>query len=98
MSMPGFAAEASLSRTTTNYRTRGVHGSLPPAGAVVPQLRAAPGCGVCTPLTWPNGTPTGACAQACCDVLGRCWTEPCPCGGSTMGGIFNGGWGGVITW
>lgn len=95
--LPGFIAEASLYRNTSNYRTKGVHGSLPAPGAVVPQLRRPPvlGCGECTPLRWPDGTPTGACARACCDVLGRCSTETCPCGGS---GLFSGGWGRVIMW
>ena len=100
MSMSRFAAETSLYRPKTNYHTKGSPSLLPGAGAVVPQrvkLPPVPGCGACTPLTWPNGTPTGACAQACCDVLGRCWTQTCPCGG-VSGGIFNGGWGGVIIW
>jgi hypothetical protein len=94
-SMPGFTAETSLYRTLSNYRTKGVHGCLPGPRAVVPQLRIStvPGCGDCTPLRWPDGTPTGACARACCDVLGRCSTETCPCGG---GGVFNVGWGQLI--
>jgi hypothetical protein len=94
MNMPGFTAEISLPRIKSNYRAKGV---LSGRGAVVPQLRisVAPGCGECTSLKWPDGTPTGACARACCDALGRCSTETCPCGG---GGIFGGGGGGVFRW
>jgi hypothetical protein len=95
--LPGFTAEASLYRTS-NCRTKSVHGSPPAPGAIVPQLirlPPAPGCGECTTLRWPDGTPTGACVRECCDVLGRCSIEPCPCGG---GGLFNGGWGRVIMW
>lgn len=97
MTLPGFTAEASLHRIPSSYRTRGVHRSPRSSGAVVPQLRipVSPGCGDCTPLRWPDGTPTGACARACCDVLGRCSTETCPCG---SGGLFGGGWGRVIMW
>jgi hypothetical protein len=97
MNLPGFTAEASLYRLVSTYGSKTVHGSGRALGAVVPQLRVptAPGCGECTSLRWPDGTPTGACARACCDVLGRCSTETCPCG---SGGIFNGGWGRVIRW
>jgi hypothetical protein len=91
MTMAGFTAEISLFRTPTDYRTNGVHGSLPGVRAVVPQLPRS-GCGDCAPLRWPDGRPTGACARACCDVLGRCWTETCACGGGAVawggGGIF----------
>jgi hypothetical protein len=98
VNMPGFTAEASLYRTMTNYRAKGVSGFLPRAGAVVTQLPVRPGCGDCTSLTWPNGTPTGACAKACCDVLGRCWTETCPCGSGISGGWggITSGWGGIF--
>jgi hypothetical protein len=101
MNLPGFTAEKSLDRIISNHRTKSVHGSLPAPGGVVPQLSGwirvpgGPGCGACTPLTWPDGTPTGACAQECCDVLGRCSIEPCSCGG---GGLFIGGWGRAIMW
>jgi hypothetical protein len=95
--LPGFTAEMSLRRISSYCRTKSVHGSLPAPGVIVPQLRvsAAPGCGECTPLRWPDGTPTGACARACCDVLGRCSTETCPCG---SGGLFSGGRGRIMMW
>jgi hypothetical protein len=95
MRLPGFTAEMSLYKNSSNSRAKNIHGSMPASEAVVPQLRvsAAPGCGECTPLRWPDGTPTGACARACCDVLGRCSTETCPCG---SGGLFSGGWGRMI--
>ena len=96
MNIPRFTAETSLYRTMANYRTRGIHGSLQGAASVMPQLirlPLEPGCGECTPLQWPDGTPTGACARACCNVVGRCWTETCSCGG---GGLFGGGWGRVF--
>lgn len=98
MNLPGFTAETSLYKTSSSYNTKSVYGSLPESRAVVAQLRISttPGCGECTPLRWLDGTPTGACARACCDVLGRCSTETCPCG---SGGLFNNsGWGGVIMW
>ena len=97
MDLPGFTAETSLYRSMSRYRTKAGHASDP--NAVVLQLRAVSGCGDCSPLRWPDGTPTGACARACCDVLGRCTTQTCPCGGGGIfgggGGIFGGG-GGVI--
>jgi hypothetical protein len=98
MTLPGFTAEASLQRSSSHQRTKSLHGSLTAPRAVVPQLRVpvSPGCGECTPLRWPDGTPTGACARACCDVLGRCSTETCPCGSG--GGLFGGGWGRLIMW
>lgn len=80
MNMPGFTAETSLYKAMINYRTKGVSGSLP--GAVLPQLTKlppVPGCGVWTPLRWPNGTPTGTCARDCCDVSGHCRIETSPC-------------------
>lgn len=97
VNLPGFTAEASFHRIASTYSTKTVHGSSRASGAVAPQLRVstAPGCGECTSLRWPDGTPTGACARACCDVLGRCSTETCPCG---SGGLFNGGWGRAIMW
>ena len=97
MTMPGFTAEASLRKAVVNYQHKAVwvNGTNDPA--IIAQrikLPPSPGCG-CTPLTWPDGTPTGACRRACCDVLGRCSTETCPCGG---GGLFGGGgWGGVFS-
>jgi hypothetical protein len=95
--LPGFTAESSLYGLSAHCRTTSVHDSFPASRAVVPQLRvsAAPGCGECTPLRWPDGTPTGACARACCDVLGRCSTQTCSCG---SGGLFNRGWGRAIMW
>ena len=90
MSIPGFTAETSLYRMRTAFGTIGSDSFLPGAGAVVPQLPTL-GCGECTPLTWPDGTKTGACRRACCDWFG-CRTESCPCGGGGSG-IFGGGWG-----
>ena len=65
MTLPGFTAEASLHRIPSSYRTKGVHKSPRSSGGIVPQLRipVSPGCGDCTPLRWPDGTPTGACAS-----------------------------------
>lgn len=94
--LPGFTAEASLHRIS-NYRTKSIHGYLPTPGAIEPQLirlPPSPGCGECTPMRWPDGTPTGACMQECCDVLGKCSIKACPCGG----GLFERGWGRVIMW
>ena len=90
MSMPGFTARNSLGRTMTGYRVNSIHGLERPRGTVAPQLPASGGCGDCTSLRWPDGRPTGACARACCDALGRCWTETCACGGGTLmgGGLF----------
>ena len=90
MSMPGFTARNSLGRTMTGYRVNSIHGLERPRGTVAPQLPASGGCGDCTSLRWPDGRPTGACARACCDTLGRCWTETCSCGGGAVrgGGLF----------
>jgi len=89
MSMPGFTARNSLGRTMTGYRVNSVHGLEPSRRSVAPQL-PPDGCGECTSLRWPDGRPTGACARACCDSLGRCWTETCACGGGALrgGGLF----------
>ena len=46
------------------------------SAAIVPQMMKE--CGNCTPLTWPNGTHTGACSQGCCSTEWM-WT---PGGGS----------------
>lgn len=93
MSLPGFLAETSLYRTRTNFRPTGSRGSLLPAGVVVPQLPVSTGCGSCTPITWPDGTSTGACRQGCCNWFG-CWTESCACGGGS--GVFHGRLGAVF--
>jgi len=88
-SLPGFTAEHSLRPSTTGYRATSFY-SLQPAGrAVAPQLPPA-GCGECTPLTLPDGRPTGVCWQDCCDVLGRCTSQRCACGGGGIG-VFGGG-------
>jgi hypothetical protein len=71
---------------------------LPASGSdrnmVVPQLSRLPpqlgSCGPCTPLTWPNGTRTGACVQDCTDILGNHRIQACACGGGGIGGIFGG--------
>jgi|SRR6266567_1064898 len=94
MTMPGFTAETLLYRPQANFHATGLGSYSFEARAVMPQLPIATGCGTCTPLTWPDGTKTGACARACCDTL-RCWTETCPCG--TGSGVFRGGWGGVLS-
>jgi len=96
MNMPGFRAEDSLNREVIKFQHRAIGTKNTDSSVVVAQrinLPPVPGCGACTPLTWPDGTSTGACARACCDVLGRCYTETCPCGG---GGLSVGSWGGVF--
>jgi hypothetical protein len=95
MSQPGFTAEISLRPRRANFRAPNSRNYQTNKGAVVPQLPVASGCGECTPLTWPNGTKTGACARACCDALGNCTTETCACGSGS--GIFRGGWGSVLS-
>ena len=97
MNTPGFTAEASLHKAVINYHHKAVWASSTNDPTIIAQrikLPTSPGCGACTPLTWPNGTPTGACMRDCCDVLGRCSFEACSCGG---GGLFGGGWGGVFS-
>jgi len=91
MRVPGFAAETSLYRSKTSYCTTGSHSSLFGAGVIAPQLPPTPGCGNCTPLTWPDGRSTGVCYQSCCDLFG-CTFQRCACGG---GGAFAGGSSGV---
>ena len=61
MTMAGFTAEASLYPSARHYR-RGSMAPVTGAGAnrIVQQLKS---CGACSPLTWPNGTNTGACAK-----------------------------------
>ena len=94
MTVPGFIAEISLRPSRANFRATTSRAYPTNERIVVPQLPVASGCGECSPLTWPDGTKTGACARACCDALGSCTTEPCPCGTGT--GIFRGGWGSVL--
>jgi hypothetical protein len=102
MTMAGFTAEASLYASARHYR----RGSMAPAAAganrIVQQLKS---CGACSELTWPNGTPTGACARACCQPRQVCTpgagcrtetvcsTETCQCEG--VGGL--GSWNWVFT-
>ena len=93
MTVPGFTADISLRPTRAKVRVF-TSQPYPQTGMVVPQLPVASGCGECTPLTWPNGTKTGACARACCDAVGNCTTETCACGSGS--GIFRGGWGSVL--
>ena len=93
MSVPGFTAEASLQEIQSEFRQMLSYFDSLRTGAVIPQLPVSSGCGDCSPLKWPDGTKTGACARACCDAL-RCWTETCACGGST--GVFRGGGGSTV--
>src|SRR5262249_40922692 len=89
MRVPGFTAEASLHEIRSEFRPMHSYSHSLRTGAVIPQLPVSAGCGDCSPLKWPDGTKTGACARACCDALGRCRTETCAWGGST--GVFRGG-------
>jgi hypothetical protein len=103
MTMAGFTAEASLYTSARHYR-RAAMMPANSAGAnrIVQQLKS---CGSCSPLTWPNGTNTGACARACCQPRQVCTpgggcrtetvcsTETCQCEGA--GGL--GSWGWVLT-
>jgi hypothetical protein len=101
MTMPGFSGEASLYEAERQYQRTTTPAYSARGNRIVPQLKS---CGSCTPLTWPNGTNTGACAQACCDSRWTCtpgggcrpetfcYTETCQCQGS--GSV--GGWGWVL--
>lgn len=85
MKLPGFNGEASLGRPMKDYP---FHLSKDKSGgSVFPAFRrqSIAGCGACTELKWPNGTGTGACVQDCCDLLGNCKIQACPCGGSVSG-------------
>jgi len=87
MTLPGFSAETSLGTNATNFRyrtTASTNVTQSFNGRVVPSLPAS-GCGACTETKWPNGTGTGACVQDCCDVLGHCQIQACPCSGSGFG-------------
>jgi len=89
MNLPGFDAEASLGRTRDTYgspKGRLTNGEYANRASVVPSLPIS-GCGACTELRWPTGGGTGACVRDCCDVLGRCQIETCPCSGSDLGGV-----------
>jgi len=94
MTVPGFTAHISLRPVRASFRATASHFYSTSEGTVVPQLPVSSGCGECTPLTWPDGTKTGACARACCDAIGNCTTETCACGSGS--GIFRGGWGSVL--
>jgi hypothetical protein len=93
MKMPGFSAEAALSRTTTGYRLTSGATMRSGGGGVIASRKSMAvkaGCGACSELKWPNGTGTGACMQNCCDLLGNCKFQACPCGGGS-GVAFGGG-------
>jgi|SRR5215813_1778876 len=94
MRLPGFSAEAALSRTTERFRVS-LDVGMDLTGGVIASRRAMAiaGCGSCTELKWPNGTGTGACVQDCCDALGNCKIQACTCGGGGSG-IFTRGFGG----
>ena len=96
MNLPGFTAEASLYGTVASYQDAAILVNDIAENTVVPQLSS---CGSCTPLKWPNGTNTGACARACCRSIpspggGRpivtCSTETCQCAGSGIFGNLGG--------
>ncbi len=92
MKLPGFSAEASLSRAMGDYRFHTALGESPSSGGrVIAAFRrqAIAGCGPCSELKWPNGTGTGACMQDCCDLSGNCKFQACTCGGSSV--AFGGG-------
>jgi hypothetical protein len=88
LNTPEFTADASLYKSIVHYQQKPANTAMTLGVQAALRIPGSPGCGECTPLTWPNGTPTGACARECCDVLGRCTIEGCPCAGS----------GGVISW
>jgi hypothetical protein len=90
-SMPGFTADESLRRSTHLYAAHGNRSMEGSSRGISPsRIRLPPdtGCGPCTELTWPNGRGTGACQQECCDVLGNCKLQACPCPGPLPGGGF----------
>ncbi len=68
--MPGFTAETSLYRSSTNYRVGGAHSGLSEAGMVVPQMARV--CSECTGFWY--GT------RYCCDIQITCN----PWGGCTV--------------
>jgi hypothetical protein len=82
--LPGFSAEASIYATRNRYAAGYIFSRQAARGSVAPQLPPS-GCGECTPLTWPDGRPTGVCMQDCCDVLGGCRSQRCACGGGGIG-------------
>ena len=85
MKLPGFNAEAALSRSTSGFRLNSDEGRHPSGVIASRMAQAVAGCGACTELKWPNGTGTGACVQDCCDLLGNCKIQACTCGGSGSG-------------
>src|SRR2546426_11924197 len=88
MKLPGYNAEASLNRKLEPHalRTSTAETRSPGRGVIAAlKTQAIAGCGPCKELKWPNGTGTGACVQDCCDLLGNCKIQPCPCGGSLSG-------------
>jgi hypothetical protein len=86
MKLPGFTAEAALSRTTAGYRFNSSDGMHSSGGVIASRMaQAVAGCGACSELKWPNGTGTGACVQDCCDLSGNCKFQACPCGGGGSG-------------
>jgi hypothetical protein len=102
--IPGFTAEASLYRPVIRswHTTKLIN--IANKNTIVPQVPKGGSCGACTPLRWPNGTPTGACSRACIQTLGDGSTvssfEACACGAgsSGLGGLGWGwGWGGSST-
>jgi hypothetical protein len=89
MKLPGFSAEASLSRAMGDYRFHTASGKLPSSGGgVIASFRQGmtAGCGPCMELKWPNGSGTGACVKYCCDASGNCEMKECTC--STSGGLL----------
>jgi hypothetical protein len=94
MNLPGFDAEASLCPTVGIYHRHArvlIAGVQPRRGGVTASLDTSSGCGPCTELKWPNGGGTGACAQDCCDVLGRCQIQSCACSGSASASGYDAG-------
>jgi len=95
VNMPGFTAEASLHNVAVYSRNKQFPINIRDSSEIVPQLPLPPqlgSCGPCTPITWPNGTPTGACRQDCTDILGEPYSRACRCplGGGTSAGAHGG--------
>jgi hypothetical protein len=91
INMPGFTAGALLHKSVVENPYTTLLVNIASNNRIEPQLPPLPppgtGCGPCTPLTWPNGGSTGACAMDCIDALGATTSEPAHVGAAVSSGV-----------
>ena len=83
MNLPGFSAEASLSRTINGYYFQPSAGGRSTGRGVVASRDDMEtfNCGPCSELRGPDGKGSGVCTKWCCDAVSgqNCQFKSCTC-------------------